>query len=82
MMLDVIQEVQAKQFKVQDHEGKWCSLRITPYRTLDNRIDGVVLSVADSAGLHDGGGNKGTKDGHKSPAKPSSSVENARRRKK
>jgi two-component system, chemotaxis family, CheB/CheR fusion protein len=47
MMLDVIQEVQPKQSQVQDHEGNWCSLRITPYRTLDNRIDGVVLTVVD-----------------------------------
>jgi PAS domain-containing protein len=47
MMLDVIHEVQPKQFWVQDHEGNWCSLRITPYRTLDNRIDGVVLTVVD-----------------------------------
>jgi two-component system CheB/CheR fusion protein len=48
MMLDVIQEVQPKQFQVQDHDGTWCNLRITPYRTLDNRIDGVVLSVLDT----------------------------------
>jgi two-component system CheB/CheR fusion protein len=48
MMLDVIQEVQAKQFQVQDHDGNWCNLRINPYRTLDNRIDGVVLSVLDA----------------------------------
>jgi two-component system CheB/CheR fusion protein len=47
MMLDVIQEVQPKQYRVQDNDGNWCSLRITPYRTLDNRIDGVVLSVVD-----------------------------------
>jgi len=51
MMLDVIQEVQARQYRVQDHEGHWCSLRITPYRTLDNRIDGVVLSVVDKSTL-------------------------------
>jgi two-component system, chemotaxis family, CheB/CheR fusion protein len=49
MMLDVIQEVQPKQYKLQDQEGNWCSLRITPYRTLDNRIDGVVLSVVDTS---------------------------------
>ena len=48
MMLDVIQEVHPKQFQVQDHEGTWWNLRITPYRTLDNRIDGVVLSVLDT----------------------------------
>ncbi|MBT9332621.1 PAS domain-containing protein [Paracidobacterium acidisoli] len=47
MMPDVIQQVHSKQQLVQDHDGHWCSLRITPYRTLDNRIDGVVLSVLD-----------------------------------
>jgi two-component system, chemotaxis family, CheB/CheR fusion protein len=51
MMLDVIQEVQPKQYQVQDNDGTWCSLRITPYRTLDNRIDGVVLSVVDKNDL-------------------------------
>jgi two-component system CheB/CheR fusion protein len=49
MMLDVIQDVQAKQFDVQDQEGNWCRLRITPYRTLDNRIEGVVLTVVERA---------------------------------
>jgi two-component system CheB/CheR fusion protein len=44
-MLDVIQQVQSQQLHVQDSEGKWCVLRIVPYRTMDNRIDGVVLSV-------------------------------------
>jgi two-component system, chemotaxis family, CheB/CheR fusion protein len=44
-MLDVIQQVQSQQLHVQDNEGKWCVLRIVPYRTMDNRIDGVVLSV-------------------------------------
>jgi len=44
-MLDVIQQVQSQQLHVQDNNGKWCVLRIVPYRTMDNRIDGVVLSV-------------------------------------
>jgi two-component system CheB/CheR fusion protein len=44
-MLDVIQKVQSQQLHVQDKDGKWCILRIVPYRTMDNRIDGVVLSV-------------------------------------
>ena len=44
-LLDVIELVQSKQFNVQDHEGNWCILRLVPYRTMDNRIDGVVLSV-------------------------------------
>ncbi len=49
-LLDVIQQVQSKQFSVQDNEGKWCILRIVPYRTIDNRIDGVVLSVVSEVG--------------------------------
>jgi len=45
MMLDVISEVQPRQYRVKDLEGEWSDLRLTPYRTADNRIDGVVLSV-------------------------------------
>jgi two-component system CheB/CheR fusion protein len=71
MMLDVIQEVQPKQFRVQDHDGNWCSLRISPYRTLDNRIDGVVLSVADKGTLEDIQGSKTTKERPKSASKGS-----------
>jgi two-component system CheB/CheR fusion protein len=47
MMLEVIHEVQPRQAQVQDQEGKWLVLRITPYRTLDNRIEGVVLTILD-----------------------------------
>ncbi len=53
-LLDVIQQVQSKQFSVQDNDGKWCILRIVPYRTMDNRIDGVVLSVVTEFGLPSG----------------------------
>jgi two-component system CheB/CheR fusion protein len=49
-LLDVIQQVQSKQFSVQDNDGRWCILRIVPYRTMDNRIDGVVLSVVGELG--------------------------------
>lgn len=52
-MLDVIQEVQPKNSRVRDQEGEWCTLRINPYRTLDNRIDGVVLMVLDSRTIGD-----------------------------
>ena len=44
-MLDVIHQVKSQELKVQNTDGKWCALRIVPYRTMDNRIDGVVLSV-------------------------------------
>ncbi len=32
---------------IQDHRGHWFSLRIRPYRTTDDRIDGVVISLID-----------------------------------
>jgi two-component system, chemotaxis family, CheB/CheR fusion protein len=33
--------------EVQDRTGRWYSLRIRPYRTIDNRIDGVVIGLID-----------------------------------
>ena len=45
MMLDVISEVRPKQCHVRDADNRECELRLTPYRTADNRIDGVVLSL-------------------------------------
>jgi two-component system CheB/CheR fusion protein len=33
--------------QVQDRQGCWFSLRIRPYKSLDNRIDGAVLSLFD-----------------------------------
>jgi two-component system CheB/CheR fusion protein len=48
MMLRVIQDAQFTQEQGQDSEGKCCTLRITPYRTLDNRVDGVVLTVLEN----------------------------------
>ncbi len=50
-LLEVIQQVQSKQFSVPDNDGKWCILRMVPYRTMDNRIDGVVLSVVSELGV-------------------------------
>jgi two-component system, chemotaxis family, CheB/CheR fusion protein len=33
--------------EIQDRSGRWYSLRIRPYRTTDNRIDGVVIGLID-----------------------------------
>ena len=44
-MLNVIAEVRPARLRLKDREGRWCELRVTPYRTSDNRIDGIVLSV-------------------------------------
>lgn len=50
-MLDVISEVRPRQYRVKDSDGEFCDLRLTPYRTADNRIDGVVVSVLSFEGL-------------------------------
>ncbi|MGA7934954.1 MAG: chemotaxis protein CheB [Kovacikia sp.] len=42
-ILEVINTLNVKTQEVQDQEGHWYDLRIRPYRTLDNRIDGAVV---------------------------------------
>jgi two-component system CheB/CheR fusion protein len=49
-MLDVLENEQPKKLKVKDGDGGWCNFRLAPYFTLDNRIDGVVLSIVDLDG--------------------------------
>jgi two-component system CheB/CheR fusion protein len=44
-LLEVLKSVQPKKYRVKDSDGNWYSFRLAPYRTLDNRIDGVVLSI-------------------------------------
>lgn len=46
-MLDVIEELHPSELAVQDGQNRNYRLRITPYRTMDNRIEGVVLSLFD-----------------------------------
>jgi two-component system, chemotaxis family, CheB/CheR fusion protein len=46
-MLDVMRDVSMKTDRVQSRDGKTYKLRITPYRTLENKIDGVVLTLLD-----------------------------------
>jgi two-component system CheB/CheR fusion protein len=42
-----IDSVSLKVQEVTDHEGRWYSLRIHPYKTKDNQIDGAVLLLID-----------------------------------
>lgn len=46
-ILEVIDTLTTKEQEVQDRSGRWYSLRIRPYRTTDNRIDGVVIGLID-----------------------------------
>ena len=50
-MLDVMRDVSIRNEHVQGRDGKAYNLRITPYRTLENKIDGVVLALLDMSEL-------------------------------
>jgi len=46
-ILEVIDTLISKEEEVRDRYGRWYSVQIRPYRTLENKIDGVVISYAD-----------------------------------
>ena len=50
-MLDVMRDITMRNEQVQSHDGKWYKLRITPYRTLENKIEGVVVTLLDISDL-------------------------------
>ncbi len=43
----VIDQVGPLEREVRDRQGRWYSLRIRPYKSLDNRIDGAVVALLD-----------------------------------
>jgi two-component system CheB/CheR fusion protein len=47
MITEVIGTAGVRHVEVQDHGGRWHSLVLRPYRTLDNKIDGVVMIFID-----------------------------------
>ena len=44
---DVIEKQEAKELEIRDRAGRTHSLRVRPYRTADNKIDGAVLVLVD-----------------------------------
>jgi two-component system CheB/CheR fusion protein len=50
-MLDVMRDVKIRNEQVEGTDGRVYNLRITPYRTLENKIDGVVLALLDISEL-------------------------------
>ncbi|MBD2499481.1 chemotaxis protein CheB [Anabaena azotica] len=46
-ILCVINTLNFKAQEIQDHEGHWYDLRIRPYRTVENKIDGAVVVLVD-----------------------------------
>jgi two-component system, chemotaxis family, CheB/CheR fusion protein len=51
LVAEVIDTLAPKELEVQDVEKRWYSLRIRPYRTTDDKIDGAVIILADIDGL-------------------------------
>jgi two-component system CheB/CheR fusion protein len=47
LMTEVVETFVVKELEVQDQHGHWFSLRLRPYRTAENKIDGVVLALID-----------------------------------
>jgi two-component system CheB/CheR fusion protein len=47
LVTEVIDSLKTQEHDVQDREGRYYSLRIRPYRTTDNKIDGAVILLVD-----------------------------------
>jgi two-component system CheB/CheR fusion protein len=47
MLADVIATVTPRECEAQDRTGCWYSVRLRPYRTIDNRIEGAVVVLVD-----------------------------------
>ena len=46
-MREVLRTLASTEKAVPARDGRWFTVRIMPYRTLDDRIDGVVITFAD-----------------------------------
>ena len=44
---ELLHDLTPREKEVPTEDGRWCIRRIMPYRTLDNRIDGVVITFVD-----------------------------------
>jgi two-component system CheB/CheR fusion protein len=47
LTLDVIEHISTKELEVQDDENRWYVMSIRPYKTLENKIDGAVITFID-----------------------------------
>ena len=47
ILLDVLDTLNARETEVMDRDGRWHLLRVRPYRTAENRIEGLVVVLVD-----------------------------------
>jgi len=50
LIAEAIDDVAVIEREVRDRHGRWFTLRIRPYKDIDNRIDGAVLALFDTDG--------------------------------
>ena len=48
----VLETLVPEEFEVEGENGRWYAARVSPYRTTDDRIDGIVLTFVDVSDLH------------------------------
>ena len=54
LLREVIETLAPQEREVTARDGRWYSVRVRPYRTVDNRIDGAVISFVDIDALKRG----------------------------
>ncbi len=47
LILEVIDKLEIKEIEVFDKKDQWYSMRIRPYKTLENQIDGAIIALID-----------------------------------
>ena len=47
VLLEVLETLAPRELEVRDNEGHWYLMRIRPYRTAENKIDGLVIVLID-----------------------------------
>jgi len=47
ILSEVLETLGTRELEVQDREGRWYLLRVRPYRTSDNKIEGLVVLLVD-----------------------------------
>ena len=47
LIVETVDTISPREREVQDKSDRWLSLRIRPYKGVDNRLDGAVISVID-----------------------------------
>jgi two-component system CheB/CheR fusion protein len=62
-MLGVMRDITMRNEQVRARDGTFYKLRITPYRTLENKIDGVVVALLDITDVVVGAKKQGKTDG-------------------